>query len=61
MAHVRKMRLGSRLVLAVAALGSDFLPSLYLRMAAAWVKINTVPLCIVLGNNAAHYMLRKDL
>ena len=42
MAHVRKMRLGSRLMLAVAALGSYFLPSLYVHMAAALVKINTL-------------------
>ena len=40
--HVRNMRLGSRHVPAVAALGSYFLPSLYLHMAAALVKINTL-------------------
>ena len=35
MARVRKVRLGSRLVFAVAALGSDLLSSLNLGMAAA--------------------------
>jgi hypothetical protein len=35
MTLVRKVRLGSRLVFAVAALGSDLLSSLYLGMAAA--------------------------
>ena len=44
---MRKVRLGSTLVFAVAALGSDLLSSLNLRMAAAWVKINILPLNIV--------------